>query len=62
MRQRLLLNGSRKKGLVVTVSTRALNVARRNSLSGLLHQNGTSPPSHLDELALNRARQQLLKD
>src|SRR5580704_15240300 len=43
MRQRLFLNGSRKNGLVVTVSTRALKVARRNSLSGLLHQNGTRP-------------------
>src|ERR1700719_3597758 len=52
MRQRLFLNGSRKNGFVVTVSTRALKVARRNSLSGLLHQNGTRPPSHLDERAL----------
>src|SRR5262249_18969028 len=43
MRQRLLLYGSRKNGLVVTVSARALKVARRNSLSGLLHQNGTRP-------------------
>src|SRR6202012_2424013 len=41
IRQRRRLNGSRKKGLVVTVSTRALKVASRSSLSGLLHQNGT---------------------
>src|SRR5262249_8100901 len=32
-----------ENGLVVTVSTRALKVARRNSLSGFLHQNGTRP-------------------
>src|SRR5437899_3736108 len=43
MRQRFFLNGSRKNGFVVTVSTRTLKVARRSSLSGLLHQKGTRP-------------------
>jgi hypothetical protein len=43
IRHRRFLNGSRKNGFVVTVSTRALKVARRNSLSGLFHQYGISP-------------------
>jgi hypothetical protein len=43
IRHRLCLNGSRKNGFVVTVSTRALKVARRNSFSGLFHRYGTNP-------------------
>ena len=43
-RQRFVLNGSRKNGLVFTVSTRALNVESRwSSFSGLFHQKGTRP-------------------
>jgi hypothetical protein len=41
------LNGSRKNGLVVTVSIRALKVASRNSLSGFAHQYGTRPQRNL---------------
>jgi hypothetical protein len=43
------LDASRKNGLASTVSARALNVAARNSLSGLLHH-GTSPQRIRTEL------------
>src|SRR6516162_6308082 len=42
MRHLERLNASRKTGFVSTVSARALNVAIRNSLSGLLHHQGNS--------------------
>ena len=49
MRQRVRLKASRKNGLVVTVSARALNVASFISFSGLLHHLGTKPQPHGNE-------------
>ena len=43
MMQRVRLKAERKKGFSAIVSTRALNVASFNSLSGFDHHAGTRP-------------------
>jgi hypothetical protein len=47
------LNADRNIGFSATVSARALKVAAFISFSGLLHQDGTRPPSHRHELVID---------